>query len=199
GVLILYRKSGEKKKGIVAIYSAFKLIEDLGLEGTATAGTVWVNGGTTLRAFNMSTDALPYFYMASRAYSANIPADDYRFAGLYNNLGSCLEALNKNEEALKYYELALAVVKQNPLTEIDAAITWINMAEVYDKMEPRDEEKIEECVNNCMAIFNNPKIERDEYYSFHAKGCAGGLKSLGYFRDARELKKRAEDIDHALS
>lgn len=193
-----YRKSGEEEKGISAVNNAFDLITDLGLEGTATAGTIWLNGATTLREFRRYDDALPYFYMASRAYSNTIPSDDYRFASLYNNLASCLEALGRYDEAKKYYNLALGIVKENRLTQIEAAITYVNLAELYDKVDSSSPE-IEEYVNKCMEIFTSEDIEHDEYYSYHAKSCAKGLNNIGFFRDAKELLMRAKTVDDEIS
>jgi len=195
----VYRKSREREKGLDACHRAFDLIKEMGLEGTSTAGTIWINGATTMRAFGHSEEGLPYFYMASRAYSDTIAADDYRFAGLYNNLGSCLEDLNRNEEAMKYYKMALNIVKQNPLSELDAAITWLSMAELYDKMDPRQDDMVENCVDQCMDIFNKESIPRDEYYAFHAMNCSKGLRSLGYFKDAKVLERRAEEIKSEIS
>lgn len=193
-----YRKSGEEEKGIEAVYRALDLINELGIEGTATAGTVWLNCATTLREFRRFEDALPYFYMASRAYSNTIPADDYRFASLYNNLASCLDALGRDEEALKYYKAALSIVKDNTLTPIEAAITYVNIAELYDKIDSSSSE-IENCINKCMEIFADPDVPRDEYYSYHAKSCARGIDRLGFFKDARELYRRAKAVDDEIS
>ena len=193
-----YRKSGDEDKGIAAVKRAFELIDILGMEGTATAGTIWLNGATTLREFRKYEDAIPYFLMASRAYSNTIPSDDYRFASLFNNMASCLEALGRNEEAIKYYNLALNIVKGNSLTLIEEAITYVNLAELYDKIDP-SAPQIEEYVNKCMEIFSNISIERDEYYSYNAKSCAKGLYNIGYFRDAKELMRRASEIDDEIS
>lgn len=193
-----YRKSGEEEKGIESVNRALALIDELGLEGTATAGTVWLNCATTLREFRRFEEALPYYYMASRAYSNTIPADDYRFASLFNNLASCLDALGRYEEALQYYKMALSIVKDNSLTPIEAAITYVNIAELYDKYDP-DSSEIENCISKCMGIFADPDVPRDEYYSYHAKGCAKGIDRLGFFKDARELFRRAEEVDAEIS
>lgn len=193
-----YRKSGDEEKGIAAVNRAFELIKILGLEGTATAGTIWLNGATTLREFRRFQEAIPFFIMASRAYSNTIPPDDYRFASLYNNMASCLEAIDRNEEAIKYYNMALGIVKGNSFTPMEEAITYINLAELYDKIDPSNP-VIEEYVNKCMAIFADDSIEHDEYYSYNAKSCAKGLNNIGYFRDAKELVRRANDIDDEIS
>ena len=193
-----YRKSGEVDKGIESVNRAFSLIDELGIEGTASAGTIWLNGATTLREFGRYDEALPYFYMASRAYSNTIAPNDYRFASLYNNMASCLEAMGRYDEALKHYLVALSAVKDNDLTLIEAAITYVNLAELYDKYDP-ESDKIEKCVKKCMEIFADDRVEKDEYYSYHAKSCAKGLDALGYFKDAKELRRRAAEVDEKIS
>ena len=195
----VYRKQGSKEKGIGAVRSAFSLVLELGLEGTSTAGTVWLNGATALREFGEYEEALSYFNMSCRAYAATIAPDDYRFAGLFNNMGTCLAALERYDEAMSYYGKALSIVKGNSLTPIEEAVTYLNMAEAASRMDPENTEETEKYVDACLGIFFDQKSPRDDYYSYFAKNCASGLKDLGYFRDAKKLLTIAEQIDESVS
>ena len=195
----VYRKQREKEKGLDAVRSAFSLILELGLEGTATAGTIWLNGATALREFGEYEEALSYFNMSCRAYAETIAPYDYRFAGLFNNMGTCFVALDRYDEAMAYYRKALTIVKGNGLTPIEEAVTYMNMAEAASRMEPENTNETEKYVDACLGIFLDPSTPKDDYYSYFAKNCASGLKDLGFFRDAKKLLSIAEQIDESIS
>ena len=114
-------------------------------------------------------------------------------------MGTCLTALEQYEEAMSYYNKALTIVKGNSLTPIEEAVTYMNMAETANKMEPENTEKTEKYVDACLGIFFDPETPRDDYYSYFAKNCAAGLKDLGFFRDAKKLLTIAEQIDESVS
>lgn len=46
-----YRSVGESEPGLASVYEGFRLIGEHGMQETVTAGTTWVNGATTLKAF----------------------------------------------------------------------------------------------------------------------------------------------------
>lgn len=195
----VYRKDGSRNKGINSVHEAFKLIQDLGIEGTATAGTIWVNGATALQEFGMYDEALTYYYMASRAYSDTIAPDDYRFASLLNNMGACFTALGRYDEALEHLNRALSCVKGNNFTPLEEAVTYMNIADTYAHMDPPDDDRVEYYVDLCLKVFDDPSVPRDPYYSFYANSCGLGLKELGFFRDAKRLIKTAEGINASIS
>ena len=195
----VYRKEDSRDKGINSVHDAFELVRELGLEGTATAGTVWVNGATALQEFGLYDEALNYYYMASRAYSDTIAPDDYRFASLLNNMGACFSALGRYDEALEHFNMALSSVKGNAFTPLEEAVTYINMAETYAHLDPPDDDMVEYYVDQCLKLFDDPAVPRDAYFSYYAKNCGLGLNELGFFRDAKHLIKMAEDINASIS
>ena len=83
-----YRMNGDPERGIAAVEDGIKLINDLGLAGSVSCGTILINAATALQAFGHTERALRYYSEASRCYSENLPPEDLRFAGLFNNMAA---------------------------------------------------------------------------------------------------------------
>ena len=188
-----YRKTHDSEFGLWAAEESSRLINKLGLEGTVTAGTVWLNAATTMREFGKAREALRVYDMAARAYSANLDPADYRFAGLFNNYASCLEECGDFDSAEKYYRKALSIVSNLKDCKVEEAVTYVNLACLYDAVDHEDP-RIDECIMNAIDIFNSDQVEKDGYYAFNVLKCVDAIDHFGFFRDAKSLKKRAEDI-----
>ena len=61
----LYRKRGKREEALAAVRRGLSLLASLGLAGTLTAATTFVNAATVYKAFGMAADALP-LYAAAR-------------------------------------------------------------------------------------------------------------------------------------
>jgi len=187
------RKTGNRELGLWAADRSSELITELGMEGTATAGTIRLNAATTLREFGKIAEAMEFYRMSARAYSATIDPRDYRFAGLYNNFAACLEEAGETDKAEEYYKRALAVISNLPECGIEEALTYVNLACLYGERDPEDA-RIEECLMKAKELFDREDIPRDGYYAFNALKCVDAFSHFGFFRDASELRKRAERI-----
>ena len=188
-----YRKTHDAERGIWAAFECRRLIADLGLEGTVTAGTVLLNVATTMKEFGRSAEAVPLYDTAARAYLNNLDPSDYRFAGLFNNYASCLEELGELQSAEEYYKRALTIVSKLPECKVEEAVTYVNLACLYESSDPVDE-RIDQCIRKAIAIFQSNEIKKDGYYAFNVLKCTDAFDHFGYFRDARELKKSSEEI-----
>ena len=188
-----YRKTRSAENGLWAAEEAERLITELGLEGTVTAGTVWLNAATTMREFGKAAEAVRLYDMAARAFSGNLDPGDYRFAGLFNNYAACLEACGDPESVEEYYKRALSVVSRLKGCEVEEAVTYVNLACLYDETDPEDE-RIYECIRKAIDLFNIDHVTKDGYYAFNVLKCVDAIDHFGFFRDAKELRKRAEEI-----
>ena len=85
-----YRKQGKKDEAFSHAEKADYLVKKLEMEDTVTAGTTWVNTGTVREAFGDPVGGLEFFERAQANYEKNLPDNDGRLGGLYNNMALSL-------------------------------------------------------------------------------------------------------------
>ena len=86
-----HRRDGDREKAMAAVNQALDLIRIHRMGATVSGATVLLNAATTLKCFGRAGDSLPIFEHAARVYGDNLDPTDYRFAGLYNNMGLSYE------------------------------------------------------------------------------------------------------------
>ncbi len=188
-----YRKQGKEKPARLHADRAEALLEKLGMEETVTAGTTRINIGTVLEAFGDSAAALGFFERAQGNYEKNLPPDDSRLGGLYNNMGLCLCSLGRFAECREMYRKALDVMSSQPGGEPEQAITWLNLADALAaELGPEASEKqVGECLDRAAALLDTEGLPRDGYYAFVCGKCAPVFGHYGYFLEEAELLRRA--------
>lgn len=189
-----YRKINEKEKGLESVSRGIKLIDELNLRGTVSAATVYLNAATTMKAFGKAEEALPLYEETENVYLAHLAPDDARFGGLYNNYALALTDVKRFEEAERMYKKALDVMQKIEHGEADAAITYVNMAHLYETWKEESEDLISACMDRARELLDTPSLPRNGYYAFVCSKCAPSFGYFGYFLDDGELKKRAEEI-----
>ncbi len=189
-----YRKVGNCEKGLNAVYDGFELVERLEIDGSITAGTTWLNGATTMKAFGKSFEAITYYKKARRIYETRLSRTDYRISGLYNNMALCLCDLSRYAEAEALYTEALEILFSSAREDniCDAANTYMNLACLYEAW--GKEGKIDKCLERCERALNFSRAAHDGYYAFTCKKCAPGFAHFGWFTAASELAKKADEI-----
>ena len=188
-----YRKTGEKEKGLKSVERGLELVKLLGGEDGVSSATVYLNAATTLKAFGEAERALPLYEKAENIYGARLDENDARRAGLYNNHALALVDLKRYKEAESLYKRALAVMEKAEHGQADAAVTYVNMAHLYETWQ-NDEEKISACMEQAEELLNTPSLPRNGYYAFVCSKCAPSFGYFGYFLVDEELQKRAKEI-----
>ena len=188
-----YRKTGEKEKGLKSVERGLELVKLLGGEDGVSSATVYLNAATTLKAFGEAERALPLYEKAENIYGARLDENDARRAGLYNNHALALVDLKRYKEAENLYKHALAVMEKAEHGQADAAVTYVNMAHLYETWQ-NDEEKISACMEKAEELLNTPSLPRNGYYAFVCSKCAPSFGYFGYFLVDEELQKRAKEI-----
>ncbi len=187
-----YRKQGDREQGLTSVARALELVEQLDQSGLASGATVYLNCATAYKAFGMAEKAMPLYRRAEQVYKAVLPAGDARFGGLYNNMALALVDVGEYEQAEQAYLAALAVMEQVAGGQPECAITYINLAHMYeDSGQPA---KIADCMAKAYDLLCSDSIPHDGYYAFVLEKCA---PSFGYFGDAdrcEQMKKEAEAI-----
>lgn len=186
----LCRKLGEKDEALRHAQEALDKVGEGNLGDTVGGATTFLNSATVCKAFGMAKEALDLFEMAREIYERELPPDDDRLAGLYNNMGLALVDLERFDEADCLYQKALSVLEGLCEKEPEMAITYLNMATAAET--ERGPEAAKDTIatlckkaKECLEIGSERK---DGGYAFVCEKCAS---VFGYYGD--------EDYAAALS
>ncbi len=185
-----YRSVSAFQKAYVAAEDVLLLMEELKLEDTEHFATTLLNTATAYSAAGDYAQALRFYRQAVQIYERLLPAEDYRWAGLYNNMSIMLEKAGENREAAECAKKALAIIEKQEGNEAQTATTLTNLALVYFKLSENEEAK--NCLSRAIALFEQGEGAPNEHYS-------GALAGMGeaYFRDG-EYEKSLDIYERAL-
>ncbi len=178
-----YRMSNDPARGLAVIADGIKLLDELQLGETVSGGTILINAATALHSFGKYDEAEKIYLQAYRAYTLNLPANDLRFAGLFNNMASVFAAKGDVSTAEAYYFEALEVLKDSG-NQPDYAVTLVNIAQLGNT----------EYFDRAMAVFDDPALIRDGYYAHSCLKCVPAFRAAGRECDAETLEKRAGEF-----
>ncbi len=187
-----YRKQNDKEKGIASVLRALELNEELKQYDMASGATIFINCATAYKAFGMCDEALPLYIRAEAVYKKVLADGDERFGGLYNNMALTLADMGKYGEAEEAYRLALSVMENVKEGEAECAITYINLAHMYEAS--GNTEKISECMKRAYELLQSENLPRNGYYAFVLEKCAPSFGYFGYTEIYERLKKSSEEI-----
>lgn len=197
----LLRKMGQGERAISHGTTALKLIDEYGLNGTVTDGTIRINLATAYTAFGQPKKAMEIFEEAGKIYEARLSPDDGKLAGLYNNMGLCATALGHYDEGRKLFKAAFDISASRPEGKGEAAITCLNIADLASaEADSLDDEaslesaaeETEALVDKAWELLNSPDLPQDEYTRYIYEKCAPVFEHYGALDRAEELRKRAE-------
>ncbi|MBQ9815120.1 MAG: hypothetical protein IJM53_05440, partial [Lachnospiraceae bacterium] len=94
------------------------------------------------------------------------------------------------------FRKALKILKLNQGTQLEQAITYLNMADAIaiERGIIEAENDIRELLYEAARMFNDPDVKRDGYYAFVCESCASAYSCYGMFDYSEELQKRADEI-----
>ncbi len=187
-----YRKQNDRERGLASVERALSLIEELSQGELASGATIFINCATAYKAFGLTEKALPLYRRAEQVYRKHLSPEDERLGGLYNNMALALVDLSRYDEAEEAYRASLGVMAHAPQGEAECAITYVNLAHMYETWGKRDQ--IEGCMRMAYALLQSDTLPHNGYYAFVLEKCA---PSFGYFGDVaayEQLKQEAERI-----
>lgn len=179
-----YRSISAFEKAYVAAEDVLLLMEELQMENTEHFATTLLNAATAYRAAGDYEVALRYYRQALQIYNGILPPQDYRYAGLYNNMSILLEKIEENEEAISYANKALAIIENLEGGEMETATTLTNLALLYFKIS--QPEKAKELLERALSLFEKNGENTDAHYS----GALAGVAEAWY---------RMQDYEKALT
>lgn len=190
-----YRSVSAFEKAYTAAEDVLLLMEELKLEDSEHFATTLLNAATAYSAGGDLTQALRLYRQAMQIYERILPADDYRWAGLYNNMSIMLEKAGEDREAVECAKKALAIIEKQEGGEAQTATTLTNLALVYFKLSENDEAK--SCLARAIALFEKDANALNEHYSGALAGMGEACfrdgeyeKALSYYERALEDVKR---------
>ncbi len=208
-----FRKVGNKERALANVDEALRLVDELGLGATVSAGTTYVNAATACNAFGRDERSLELFKKAAQVYEQNSGTAPHLLGGLYNNMALVCVATGDFERADKLYERALATMAGVENGELEQAITYLNMADaavarvraalgVAPDAPPAEafmadascEEAVESYLDAALALLDAPSLPHDGYYAFVCEKCAPTFAYYGYFLVDADLRERAKEI-----
>lgn len=191
----LYRKLGRRKEALAYVREAVQSIEELGIADQVGAATTLLNAATVYKAFDMADTALPLFEQARAVYEQELSKNDKRLAGLYNNMALALVDLSRFCEAVALYKRAIEILMEDEGGELEAAISYLNIASAKEREVGLMEADAEIAVylEKGRALLEGFG-KRDGYYAFVCEKCASVFGYYGHFAYEQELTERARRI-----
>jgi len=192
----LSRKIGNKEQTFSYTERALNLVKFLDIENTIGGATTFINVATAYKAFGEAARALPLFEKAAEIYEKELPKNDSRLGGLYNNFALALIDIDDFDNAYEYYQKALDVMKHVEGGELESAITYLNIASACEAQKGllEADEAIGECLQMAEELLDIHKDSTDGYYAFVCEKCASVFGYYGHFVYEKELLERARKI-----
>ncbi len=193
-MLGLSRRLGNGEKAKTAVTRALALVEQTGTESSISGATILLNAATTLKAFGEPEKAVPLYEKTAKIYKTEkLDAHDAKYAAFYNNYATTLADLARFDEAKALYDKALALT-QAAENLLDCAVTYVNMAHLYEAWEGLESERIADCLGHAEQLLLEECKERSSYYAFVAEKCAPAFDYFGYFLVAKNLREISREI-----
>lgn len=184
-----YRSISRYEEAFAVAEDVLLLMEELQLEGTVHFATTLLNTATAYRAAGRYEEALADYRRALEIYQRDLPKDDYRLAGLYNNISILLEKLDENEKSALFLQKAIQIVEKQPGSRLELATSRTNLALIQLKLNRLEEAK--KLLDAACRAFEEDGGITDAHYSAALAGQGevcyrqGGLeRALGYYEHA---------------
>lgn len=191
-----HRQNGTKEGAYRAVERGLELVDKLGMSDAVGGATTYLNAATVCKAYGDAGCAAEYYEKARRVYERDLPSGDSRLAGLYNNYGLALCDLGRFDEAEKMYASALSIVENDADLMLEAAITYLNFADMYfSKLgEVESSEYVEKYLDLAEKIFDKSDIPHNGYYAYVCEKSAPTFEYYGWFMTAKKLSERVKNI-----
>ncbi len=201
------RNTSRYEESKQAFSEALAHLVDFGAKDTVEYAVVLVNLANTYRLSGELDLALNTLNQAEEIYRDQLDdKTDYRYVGFLNAKAVLLSTMDKNEEAIEYFQRTLDVFLETNTSPTETALTYANLATLYNKC--NNEEEFKRNMNEAIKIYEK-KFGGDHFHYGAALNTYGGYyykkgeydKAVENFKKAAELSKKyyGESRDYALS
>ncbi|MCR4641481.1 MAG: DUF4125 family protein [Lachnospiraceae bacterium] len=154
------------------------LMNELDFDGRIEYATTMLNLANAYRGFGMPEESEKRYAICEELYKKMLPADDFLFAGLYNNRGLLFQEMKEWDRAVEDFQHAAAILAADPgKHEIELASTKANLAAALTYASPEGRSEARECLQEAIDIF-----EKNGGTDFHYSAALCALGTL-YFQD----------------
>ena len=126
-----YRVTAQFSLGHSIANQAYKILCARGLENSIHGATTYLNIATLLRAEGKYQDALSLYHKTEKIYQELLDEKDERYSAFYNNVSLLYQELGDYQKAIEYEMKALNIVQSLDDCEIETAITYTNLSQMY--------------------------------------------------------------------
>jgi len=158
-----YRVHGLFDIGVKISQQAYNIVYSLGLSETIDGATTFLNIATLYRAKGDFYEAMDNYLRAKAIYEKTLSETDERLPSLYNNISLLYQEIGHSEKAIEYATLALQFIQKIPNCEIETAITYTNLAQMY--MNQDDKEKGQTCLKQAIMLFEKYGPDDPHYFA----------------------------------
>lgn len=193
-----YRKRGLKDKAYKAVADGEAMLDELGYADSVSGATFYTNAATVYTAFGEPEKGISRFERAKDIYEANTRGNEFKLAGLYNNMATALVDMGRYEEADVLFMQAVELLSGCPSSELETAVTYLNMLDRQIAQRGAagvEKEETDFYLETARKYLDSKEVIRDGYYSFMADKCLGIYRALGWNSYADELAERISEID----
>lgn len=186
-----YRSISRMEDSMMITEKALSIIHHVGLSHTIGYATTLLNGATAYRAAGNLQVAEQYYTEALALYTELLPTNDYRFAGLYNNMSTLFGEQKQFDQAIVCLTKALHILRSIEQDSMEEAVTHTNLSLLY--FEQKEEALCESHIEEALRIFATKEGTQDAHYS----GALAGLAQIYYKQ--KKYKEAMETYEKALA
>ncbi|MBD5545574.1 MAG: DUF4037 domain-containing protein [Lachnospiraceae bacterium] len=129
-----YRSMRQHEKSMFYCNQILSFMQMCELEGTVPYATTLLNVATANRAAGRLLEAMEYYREVEAIYEGNLEKDDYRYAGLYNNMSLVYEEKGEYQKSVELLNRALPIIEKFGIQgRIELATTYTNLAACFLK------------------------------------------------------------------
>jgi len=146
-----YRVTAQFEQGNTIAMQAIRILQTRDLEKTIHGATTYINIATLYRVQGKYQDALSLYMKTEKIYQQLLDEKDERYCAFYNNLSLLYQEMGSYQEALDYGHKALSMISQINNCEIETAITYTNLSQMYFSLNNIKQGK--ECLKKGIELF----------------------------------------------
>ncbi|MBQ4090831.1 MAG: hypothetical protein IJC64_00785 [Clostridia bacterium] len=188
-----FRRTSDKDRAMSAVKETFALMDEHNMDKGESAGTLYLNGATTMKAFGMAREAMQYYAKAKSIYDACLSSDDYKMAAYYNNVSSAYVDLGERENAQACCYRAIEILEKKGDCNGEIAVTLVNLAHLYYDADPCDE-RAYDSMERAWQLLMDEGNEHNGNFAFLCSKCYPSFGYFGYFDYEKKLKALTEKI-----
>ncbi len=188
----VYRKLNDEKSALNIVEETLSLIDRLNIGDTVSGATILLNCATDLKAFGQALRAIPMYNKVEEVYLAHLDNNDDMLAGLYNNCALAYVDVGQYQQAEEYYNKALAVKANVTGGELESAITYVNLAHLYEEWGKMD--RVLECMETAEYLLKTDNITNNGYYAFVLEKCSPSFEYFGLTEQAQYFSLLSKEL-----